>query len=287
MKKLSIYKHFFSQRSYTFSSFLYRDFKSLIRFISSNKNVFLLSFLAVIVLFNYSCKKTELEKVTTFEGTVLTNGTEDIVLDNNGKMPSVAIYKIDKASLQEEKIASSVVNSKGEFQIQVVFDDYLDNFERDWYDEGLVLFYFDVIDLDYSKYYLFNGRHRCLSFEKNTLVAGEHKSLDIYVDGRSKVVFKLINTNTNNCASDHLNIGAGGGFYYQPGFGGFDVYGCGDSLFEDTLETFSGHMQFLTIDAGSYTHYVRGTFKSNGKTTSINVPYTAPPFVTSVIEIEY
>lgn len=52
MKKLSIYKHPFSQKTYTFSSFLYRDFKSLIRFISGNKNVFLLSFLAGYCIVN-------------------------------------------------------------------------------------------------------------------------------------------------------------------------------------------------------------------------------------------
>ena len=73
--------------------------------------------------------------------------------------------------------------------------------------------------------------------------------------GRSKIVFKLINTNVQNCTFDHLNLGAGGGFYYQPGYGGFDIYGCGDTLFNDTLETFSGHMKFATIDGGEYAHF--------------------------------
>ena len=64
------------------------------------------------IALSFSCKKTELEEITTFKGRVLTNGTEDIVLSNNGEMPLVAIYKIDKASFA----GSSDSHFTGKFQ---------------------------------------------------------------------------------------------------------------------------------------------------------------------------
>lgn len=241
------------------------------------RNYKILAFLLALSL-HFSCSKSDLEETTVFKGRVFTNGTEDIVISNNGRMPRVVIYKFNKLSSWEHEIASGSVNSNGAFEIHTVLDDHLDDLDRSSNDMGKLFFYFGISDLDRDLYYPFPGKGRFSNSKMNQIHPGQTRTMNIYADGIGEIVFRFINTNSLSCSTDSLIIQTGR--FAR-------INGCVDSTFTDTLQRFGGHRQFLTNGIGPTAHFVRGKLTRDNVTRDVRYPYTVVPFATSIVEIEY
>jgi len=238
------------------------------------KKLILISIILAIA-FSYSCNKEAKKVSTSFSGQLRTNGTEDVIkMSTVLPTPTVEIYQTTTSSTLisgggYEKITSMDVDKNGNFS----FD--LDLYENETY-------FFAVSNVDTSIYYQRDTRY-C---GQNSLKPGQSNNKNIYISAISWVRPRFINTNsdTNNQDVFEYRGGIGGLVQYQ--MGPF-LYGSVDTIFIDALyKTWSGSQKYGTFNL-SNSHYVSAKLTRNGVTNDITIPYTVPPFDTTVVEIKY
>jgi len=217
------------------------------------------------VAFSYSCNKEAKKLSTSFSGQLRTNGTEDVII-MNAELPSpnVAIYQSTTSSTLisgggYEKITSTEVDKNGNFS----FD--LDLYENETY-------FFAVSNLNTSIYYQRDTRY-C---GQNSLKPGQSNIKNIYISAISWVLHRMINTNPDPNNQDVFDCISWG----------ITLYGKTDTIMPWIYKTWSGSQKYGTSDLAN-SHYVSAKLTRNGVTNDVNIPYTVPPFDTTVVEIKY
>jgi len=223
------------------------------------------------IILSYSCNKEKIVS-TTIRGQVRTNGSEDIIrMSPELDQPVLNIYHVGGSSgigtgSSHEKVASAVIDKNGNFSTTI------DLIEGDVYFYGLSgldpAYYTDGTENSYYTFYL--------NFNSNIISAGVDNHLIIYKSATAWVRHRLINANPNPNNNDLLVIVEWG----------VSFIGLTDSIMPWIYETYSGEKIFGTTGL-SNTHHVKGKLTRNGVTIDTIIPYNAPPFDTTIVEIRY
>ncbi len=125
-----------------------------------------------------------------------------------------------------------------------------------------------------------------LNFNSNVIIAGDDNNLIIYKSATAWVRPRFINTNPDPNNQDIFEYRGGIGTLVQHQFGPY-LHGKIDTTFLLSIyETYSGEKIFGTSGL-SNAHIVEGKLTRNGITKDTIIPYNAPPFDTTIVEIRY
>ncbi len=250
---------------------------------------------AIIILvlgiaLSYSCNKDKIVS-TTISGQVRTNGSQDIIRMNSElDQPELNIYIVGESGgvgsgSNHGKVASTIIDEYGNFNITLDLN------------EGEVYFYgLSGLDTEYYGNSTENDRYTFyLNFKSNIITAGINNNLIIYKSATSWVRPRFVNTNpdpNNQDVFDIINDNIGPNQYsimledinvvYQF----LPLLGESESLAPWIHKTWSGDKIFGTSGL-SNAHYVSAKLTRNGVTYDTIIPYSAPPFDTTVVEIRY
>ncbi len=228
------------------------------------KITILIVILALIT--SYACDKEKLVG-TTISGTLITNGTNDpILLSIELTNPRVVLYhstsggELIGGGPNWDEIASVNVDNNANFSFN------LDLIEGDEY-------YLGYFGADESKYFN-NTSWYNLTFYP-VLPGSSHANLKVFVLAKSYVRHRLINTNPNLNNLDLLVINEWG----------LSFVGPTDSIMPWIFETYSGYEK--QPGGSGQRHEVSAKLTRNGITKDTIIPYNAPPFDTTIVEIRY
>ena len=246
------------------------------------KNIAIVILVLGIAL-SYSCKKNK-KVQTTISGTLITNGTNDpIILSTELEKPRVVLLHqygggLGSGSSMDE-IASTRVDGNSRF-----------SFDIDLYkDDNYYLGYYDVDD---SKYVNLDSWYNLDYFP---ITPGtDNTGVKVSVLAHSWIRPRFINTNpdpNNNDVFDTKNDNIGPNQYsvlladINSVYQFMPLKGKVDSLAPWIHKTWSGQTQFG--GANQLNHEVHAKLTRNGVTIDTIIPYNAPPFDTSIVEIRY
>jgi hypothetical protein len=226
------------------------------------------------IALSYSCKKNR-KVQTSINGTLITNGTNDpIKLSPELKSPRVVLFHQDGGGFQSggnwDEIASTTVDGNSRFS----FD--LDLYEDDSY-------YLGFYDVDESKYVNINSWYYVDFYPITPGVS--NNGVKVYVLAHAWVRPRFINTNPDVNNNDVFEYRGGIGGLVQHQMGPY-LHGIIDSTFNNMLyKTWSGQTQYG--GANHLNHEVYAKLTRNGVTIDTIIPYSVPPFDTTVVEIRY
>lgn len=235
----------------------------------------------LISLFSIACNKNDLVS-TSISGQIRTNGTSDpIIISPELEKPTVLLLHSRFSSgglltgeTNYDEIASVKTDEYGNFSFNI------DLYEDDEYFLG----YINVNPSIYFDNYLSADNWNRIAAYPIT-PGSNNSNMHLYASAYAWVQPRFINTNLdpNNMDVFDLLDGIGG-----PGPGVIldNFYGSTDTTMSWIHETWSG-TQKCELTAGCLTHSVRAKLTRNGVTTEVNIPYNAPPFDTTVVEIRY
>jgi len=228
--------------------------------------------------FSYSCQKEGKEIITTINGQLRTNGTENVIKDINGlQKPRVTIYhRLDIKSSYEvgfEEVAHTTINEYGDFSITIDLRSQGDYFIG--ISELNKSLYFEYLAIEWRKYCIDDN-----SIEKIS-VGGDNNYI-IYIDPISYVKPRFINTNPD---TNNLDV-----------FKCFNGFSCDTCSYNDLRPIFYGHIDSTLTWIGKTwggTESYKGLHKMDAQLTRNNITkdtsifFSVLPFDTTIIEIRY
>ncbi len=229
------------------------------------------------IAISYSCEKNEKVK-TTISGQLLTNGTTDpIRISQELARPRVVLFHNAGGGFQSggswDEIITVEVDANSNYTMEV------EVFEREDY-------YLGFYNLD-GTYYYDNSKTASgwYNVKFYPVTPGSFNSINLYINAKSWVIPRFINTNPDPNNDDVFDIGYGIG---GPEAGVIlnDLIGATDTIMTWIHSTWGGEYSY-NINKPGKAHKVEGKLTRNGATTDVVIQYFVPPFDTSIVVIEY
>jgi len=228
------------------------------------------------IAFSYSCKKDKIVN-TTISGTLITNGTNDpIIISTELPYPIVILFhrtfsggQLLTGSYIATEVARTTVNYDGEF-----------SFNLELYEDNE--YFLGYCNINTSLYYYTDADWKGHQNYYPIASGSSNSNIKVFAPAFSWVQPRFINTNPDPNNQDVFQyfdgIGGGGG----PTPNNPLIYGSTDTTMSWIHGTWSG--QNLEHEMP---HQVKGKLTRNGVTIDTIIPYNAPPFDTTIVEIRY